>query len=83
MVSEYVRTVLHCMAFFLLWDLARFCFTAVGIDTTLLSQIFIVSDLAIHVYVDMYVATSCTLSEISVVCGCIHGCTLSGLRICW
>ena len=62
-----------------IWDLVRFCFAAVVIDMNAFEPETIISIACSYVGSCM-VERSCTLSGLCVVCGCIHGCTLSILR---
>ena len=53
----------------------RFCFAAVAIDVNAFEPETIIS--IVCSYVGREYTCSCTLSGLCVVCGCIHGCTLS------
>ena len=57
----------------------RFCFAAVVIDVNAFEPETIISIVCSYVGGRAYTC-SCTLSGLCVVCGCIHGCTLSILR---
>ena len=61
----------------------RFCFAAVAIDVNAFEPETIISIVCSYVgscKIERIRVAACTLSGLCVVCGCIHGCTLSILR---
>ena len=59
----------------------RFCFAAVVIDVNAFEPEMIFIIVCSYVSTMVERTCSCTLSGLRVVCGCIHGCTLSDVLI--